>query len=107
LVWWGSRCPRHETKVYLWLCYAGCSLIVVLNIGKVDFKYTVDDHAPSERKATLRLTNTKPKPQFKCGIFLGMFIYLNGTRVTKRYPCSAHSAHTEPETHTKALPTSN
>ena len=33
LVWWGSRCPGHETKVYLWLCYAGCSLIVVLNIS--------------------------------------------------------------------------
>jgi hypothetical protein len=55
-----------------------------------------------KQTATLRLTNTKP--QFKCGYFLGcLFIWL----VTKRNPRSAHTTHTEPETHTKALPTSN
>ena len=32
LVWWGSRCSGHETEIYFWFCYAGCSLIVVLNL---------------------------------------------------------------------------
>ena len=37
-------------------------------------------------------------------IFLGcLFIWL----VTKRNPRSTHSAHTEPQTHTQAQPTSN
>jgi hypothetical protein len=31
LVLGGSHCAGHKTAVYFWLCYGGCSLIVVLN----------------------------------------------------------------------------
>ena len=57
LVLGGCRCAGHKTALCFWLCYGGCSLIVVLNQGRGSKEQgSVSNHTHNQQSTTT--TNT-------------------------------------------------